>query len=374
MIQRHTDIPSHIIAFCQYLRRHHFTVATIEERDSLLALSKHQAFTSPQQFKICLQTIFCKSQKDLIRFSAHFDHYWKELSKAVNNKVKDDLEQKPAPKKKQGPRIAQLKNWLYRTEDTQTIETALYSNEYSNSSTVKMNTDEQELQAIFDVVHKIVKRIATRRTRRFVQTHKRTKIDLRKSIRKNIFSSDELLNLSYRAKKKNLKVLILCDVSRSMEMYSRFFIQFMFAFKTLMQNSEIFVFGTKLHHITSELEHDNIDQSLHAIFQKVDDWSGGTRIGESLESFIEDYGQKLLTQKTVCFILSDGWDTGEADVIERSMDHIHKKSMKVIWLNPLMKDQDWKPEVIGMKKAMPYVDLLLPFHNIESMKSLINAL
>lgn len=374
MTSRHTDLPSHIISFCQFLRTHQFNVATNEQQDCLTALSSHQSFTSPLQFKMCLQTIFCKSQKDQVKFSKLFDHYWKELSKAVNNKVKDELEQKPVPKKKQPPSIAQLKNWLFRTDHSEIFETARYSEDAANSQGQKINSDEEELQEIFESVAKMVKRIASRRTRRFVNTHQKDKIDLRKSIRNNVFSSEELLRLSYKAKKKNLKVLILCDVSRSMEMYSRFFIQFMFAFKNLMQQSEIFVFGTKLHQITTELEHEDIDKSLHSVLQKVDDWSGGTRIGESFQSFVDDHGQRLLTQRTVCFILSDGWDTGEPELIEQSMEYIHKKSMKVIWLNPLMKQSDWQAEVMGMKKALPYIDLLLPFHNIESMKYLIKAL
>jgi len=374
LIQRHTDIPSHIISFCQYLRQQNFDVATSEQRDCLLALSRHQAFSSPGQFKMCLQTIICKSQQDLSNFSLFFDRYWKELSKSVDNKTKNEFKQKQVAKKKQPQSIVQLKKWLFRNKESETFETALYSNHTSDSSTIKMNIDEEELQEIIAVVAKIVKRIAIRRTRRYIHTHRKIKIDLRRSIRKNIFSSDELLDLSHKTKKNNLRVLILCDVSRSMEMYSRFFIQFMYAFKSLMKSSEIFVFGTKLHQITTELEHNDINKSLDYILQKVDDWSGGTRIGESLDSLVEDYAHSLLTQRTVCFILSDGWDTGKSELIEKSMDTIHKKCMKVIWLNPLMMHKNWKPEVIGMKTAMPFIDLLLPFHNIDSMKSLIKTL
>lgn len=374
MIERHTNLPANIIAFCQYLRQHDFLVGTDEQHDSLQALSQNQAFSSPNLFKQCLQSTMCKSEKDLTIFSSLFNTYWEELKTAVDSKVNDELEQKMVPRQQQAPTVAELKNWLYGNRSSDLVETALYSADGQLANHQPILTNEDELQSIFALVNKIVKRISSKRTRRFITSHKKDKIDIRSSIRKNIYTNQELVNLVHKTKKKNLNVLILCDVSRSMELYSRFFIQFMYAFKQLMKSAEVFVFGTELHHITEELDQNSLAKSLDLILKKVNDWSGGTKIGKSLDSFVDSYGQKYLTKKTVCFILSDGWDTGEPELISQSMEHIHKKSMRVIWLNPLMQDANWKPEVQGMLNAMPHIDLLLPFYNLDSIKRLVRSL
>lgn len=374
MIQRHTNLPAHVVSFCQYLRQHNFKVGTDEQTDALSIIGSYQAFTTPVQFKKCLQSIMCKSYRDMTQFSKHFDNYWKELSNAVDGKRKDKPERKNQIKQKKAASISQLKNWLYRADTTNTFETAMYSAEGVLGQKQFMNVDEEELHDILKIVEQIVNRIAKRRTRRFVTTRHRHKIDIRKSIRRNVFSSGDLLELVHKSKKKNLEVVILCDVSRSMDMYSRFFIQFLYTFKSLMSQSEIFVFGTSLHRITQDLDISNIEKSLETIVSKVQDWSGGTKIGESLHQYVSEYGLKYMSKKTLFFIMSDGWDMGDQELIAENMEQISKRCMKVIWLNPLMEHKDWKPQVQGMKAALPHIDLLLPFYNLESMKALARAL
>lgn len=374
MITRHTNLPSHVISFCRYLRQNDFTVGTNEQTNALNILGQHQAFSSPLQFKQCLQAIMCKSQKDLQLFSNLFDTYWKELATAVDGKINDKVRKQRKAKQKKAGNISQLKNWLFRTDTTESFETALYSADAITGQQSPMNVDEDELAEILKTVERLVKRIANRRTRRYVSSKQKNKIDIRKSIRRNILSNGDLLNLLHKSKKKNLRVVILCDVSRSMDLYSRFFIQFLYAFKSLMEQAEIFVFGTSLHRITDQIDEKDLEKSLHTIFKQVTDWSGGTKIGKSLQCFVDDYGHRYLSGRTLCFIISDGWDTGNISQISESMEQIHKRSMKTIWLNPLMENANWKPEVSAMKAAMPFIDLLLPFYNLESMKDLAKAL
>ncbi len=374
MIKRHNNLPANIVSFCQYLRKHDFTVGTNEQYDALQALSQNLAFSSPTLFKQCLQSTMCKSEKELSLFSTLFNTFWTELKRAVDSKITEEPEQKMVPKKQSAPTIAALRNWLHGSRNQESFETALYSPDGIKSAAQPLLTDEDELYTIFAIVNRIVKRIASKRTRRFVSSRHKDKIDIRSTIRKNIYANQDLLSLVHKTKKKNLKVVILCDVSRSMELYSRFFIQFMYAFKQLMQNSEVFVFGTELHQVTEELDHKSLDKSLALMLKKVNDWSGGTQIGKSLHSFVDEYAQKYLSKRTVCFILSDGWDTGSPELITQAMEMIQKRSMKVIWLNPLMENNEWKPEVQGMMNAMPFIDLLLPFYNLDSMKRLAKSL
>ena len=111
-------------------------------------------------------------------------------------------------------------------------------------------------------------------------------------------------------------------------------------------------------------------ETLDLLSNQHEGWNSGTRIGESLHSFITSYGNKLIDSKTIVIILSDGWDTGNIELLKESMHQIHTKAKKLIWLNPLAGYAAYKPEVAGMKAAMPYVDVFAPVYNIASLRSL----
>ena len=373
MITRSTNLSDHIIAFCRFLREHHFATGTIEETDILRSILDEQILRHDESFALCLKSHLCKSRKQFVAFDDLYHSYWRELDRATDSKIKESEEEKQVNSQKKPPPIQEIKDWLYSGQNDDTHDIAKESAISATHTQNGLYTDERELKDIFYLVNQIIQKIANRRSRRYEHSHKRGPIDIRKSIRKNLLSHEEIIKLSHKVKKKNIKVVLLCDVSKSMDLYSRFFIQFMYAFKRLMSHSESFVFSTKLYHITEEIDSNSLSSSLDMIIQKVHDWGSGTRIGESLESFVNDYGHRCLNSKTVVFILSDGWDTGDSELISRHMSIIHRKAMKVIWLNPLMQNAEWKPEVLGMNSALPYIDLLLPLYNLDSIKKLVKA-
>ena len=143
---------------------------------------------------------------------------------------------------------------------------------------------------------------------------------------------------------------------------------------SLFPKVETFGFATSLHHISKELNKTSINKSLEEVINKIPDWSGGTKIGASLQQFNESFGHKYLTSKTLVIVLSDGWDTDEVDLVGANMKLIHRKALKVLWLNPLAGSGDWQPAVRGMKAALPYVDALLPFHNVDSLREVVGGL
>ncbi len=372
MIHRSLNIPDLIVTFCRYLRQHDYQLGATEERDALLSLADKDILRSEERFALCLKSQLCKSRRQITQFNLLYDQFWKEMDRATDSKIKDREEEKQEQAPRRPPPIQEIKDWLYNNESNDTYELAQES-AISAKGTNKVHPDETELKEVFYLVNQVIQKIANRRSRRYEYTNKRGTIDIRKSIRKNLLSNDEIINLSRKVKKKNIKVVLLCDVSKSMDLYSRFFIQFMYAFKKLMHQSELFVFSTRLYHITEEISADTLSKSLEQITKKVDDWASGTRIGESLDHFVKDYSHRYLSSKTVIFMLSDGWDTGDPELISESMASIHKRAMKVIWLNPLMQNPEWKPEVLGMSAAMPYIDLLLPLHNVDSIRGLVRA-
>ncbi len=373
-INRQTQLSANIVAFCRFLRKNGFNIGMAEEKDALQAMEILQPYNSPQQLQLCLQTALCRSPLQLQKFPELYNQYWRELDKAIDSKIKEILEEKEKPRPSNNQKISfqALKNWLNGNRNKEEEEVASYSDIEAKGIANFPDFDENELKEVFRWVKKLVDKIANRRSRRFQTTHQKQQIDLQKTIRQNIVRQAEIVKIAYRKKKKNeLKVVVLCDVSRSMELYSQFFIQFMYAFQKLFPTVHTFAFSTKLQYISKELTTQSLQQSLQNITEKVNTWSGGTKIGESLQQFNREFSHKMLDSKTLVIILSDGWDTGDSELVSENMRFLHRKALKVLWLNPLAGSSDWTPEVVGMKTAMPYIDLLLPFHNLESLEKLV---
>ena len=185
----------------------------------------------------------------------------------------------------------------------------------------------------------------------------------------------EIQQLVFSEKKnRKLKLVLLCDVSRSMDLYSRFFIHLIYAFQNAYDKIETLVFSTALHRVSEILDNNEFDKAFRTISERVPHWSGGTTIGSCLQDFSQNYGHGMLDKKTIVLILSDGWDTGEPEVMKEAMKTIYKKSKKVIWLNPLAGNPDFTPESIGMQTALPYIDILASAHNLESLTTVLQQL
>jgi len=185
----------------------------------------------------------------------------------------------------------------------------------------------------------------------------------------------ELIDIVHHKPQKNrVKLVLLCDVSRSMELYAAFLLQFMYAFQQVYRRMETFVFSTSLQRITPLLKQKNFREALHLLGSEQSGWSSGTRIGESLETFVKDYAKNMIDSKTIVIILSDGWDTGNLESLKNSMAYLHNKSKKLIWLNPLAGYPGFQPDVAGMKTAMDYIDVFAPVHNAESFRRLSKLL
>jgi uncharacterized protein with von Willebrand factor type A (vWA) domain len=174
-----------------------------------------------------------------------------------------------------------------------------------------------------------------------------------------------------KPQKRKIRLILLCDVSKSMELYSRFLIQFAYAFQQVFSKIDTFVFSTKLEKVSAQLRGGDFNTVLKNIGENITQWSGGTRIGESLQTFLDEYAPKSLDHKTVVLILSDGWDTGDLDVLKNAMSVLHKKACKVLWLNPLAGNAHFEATASGMATALPYVDVFAAAHNAESLRKVI---
>ena len=227
--------------------------------------------------------------------------------------------------------------------------------------------DERDLRQVDRVFDRILLRLATRRSRRYEPNRRKGRLDLRRSFRSAVEHDGELLRLARRRRKvERPRVVLLCDVSGSMERYSRFLLRFLLA-AGRERDVESFVFSTRLTRLTPWLSASRLDDALDKLGTRVHDWSGGTRIGACLDDFVRQYGRSLLGSKTVVVILSDGLDRGEVDLLTGAMAAVHRKARKVVWLNPLLESAEYEPTARGMRAALPHIDVFAPGHNVESL-------
>jgi uncharacterized protein with von Willebrand factor type A (vWA) domain len=164
--------------------------------------------------------------------------------------------------------------------------------------------------------------------------------------------------------------VVLCDVSGSMEAYSRLFLELVYAMKTATDRLEAFLFGTRLTRITRQLRSRRVEQALRDATAAVADWGGGTRIGEALKTFNFEWARRVLGQGSVVAVISDGWDRGDVELLEREIARLSRHCDRLIWLNPLLGSPGYEPLTRGIKAILPRVDDFLPIHNLESLEQL----
>lgn len=235
---------------------------------------------------------------------------------------------------------------------------------------------EEEFETARRVIRSLVWQLDERLTRRQVRAPKRAATpDLPRAIRESMKQGGEIVRLPWRRRKTRPRPLVvICDVSGSMERYSRLFLHFMYALVQEGRRVEAFVFGTRLTRITPALRHRDVDAVLDRMTGLVVDWSGGTRIGESLRAFNYVWARRVLGRGAVAIIISDGWDRGDVGLLSQEVARLHRSASRLIWLNPLAGAPDYQPLVRGIRAALPHVDDFLPFHNLEALEALARRL
>ncbi|MCP3963695.1 MAG: VWA domain-containing protein [bacterium] len=214
-------------------------------------------------------------------------------------------------------------------------------------------------------------RIDRRRTRRKVAAADGPYLDVRRSLRGSLRHGGELVDLKWRRRRtKPRPLVVLCDISGSMEAYSRVFLQFIYALGGATDRLEAFVFGTRLTRISRQIQHRDVDQALRQAAAAVVDWGGGTRIGESFKRFNYDWGRRVLGRGAVVAILSDAWDRGDVDLLERETARLRRSCGRLMWLNPLLGTAGYEPLTRGIRRVLPYIDDFLPVHNLTSLEQL----
>ena len=197
------------------------------------------------------------------------------------------------------------------------------------------------------------------------------RLDIRRLLRRSLRFGGELLVFSWKSPTLRPRPLVLlCDISGSMERYTRLLLNFTYALKSASTRVEVFVFATRLTRITRLLRSHDVDAALNRVMASVDDWSGGTRIGEAIESFNRRYARRVLSHGATVAIISDGWDRGDAAQMRQAIARLQRSCHRLIWMNPLMGAPGYEPLTLGLQAALPFVDDFLPAHNLANLEAL----
>ena len=372
-----------VTRFAALLRAQSLPVTLIQVLDGVRAL-EHLDITDRGELYLGLRAVFVSRPEEQPIFDRAFDTFWRADAPGESGipglpmpgAPPESEAQDAVPGATQKRETLALETWGddddAGDEEGEPLGVPAVSDRESLVGQDFATFSPDQLDEVLRLTVLIARRLARRISRRRRPVRRRGRVDLRRTLRANLTRAD-LIDLRYRARKpKKTKLVLLCDVSGSMDLYSRFLVQFLFAIQSVFRRVETFAFSTRLTRITDHLRARSYRQVLRRLTE-VRDWSGGTRIGESLAEFNREWG-RIVDRRTIVIILSDGWDTGDPDVLGAEMLRIKRRAGRVIWLNPLLGNPSYEPLTRGMAAALPLVDHFAPAHNLASLRDLAQRL
>ncbi len=230
---------------------------------------------------------------------------------------------------------------------------------------------EEERARVSDMIRRLAVRVPLRRTRRYRPAASGARFDVKRTLRRSLRTHGEPFHRAWRERGTRARPLVLVlDISGSMAPYSRALVQFAYAAMAAGRRVEVFVFGTRLTRVTRTLRTKDPDRAIHEVGREVADWEGGTRIGESLKTLVDGWGQRAAIRGSVAVICSDGLERGEPDLLRAQMARLRRLVHRIVWVNPLKGSPRYEPLARGMAAALPSIDEFIPGHNLESLEEL----
>lgn len=358
-----------IVGFAQFVRSHGLNVGIQETQDALNAANE-LLLTNRLSLRYALKAIFCTSPEERLVYDRLFGLYWD------TNPI--DLREEKNKTTIQGAVKKKTNNTLVLMGAGKTTDAVQEAKSVSGSTETERlrKTDfakvsEVEARKLEEIAQRLFKEIAQRLRRRMKESQTDGKLNLRRTIRRSISYGGEPVELFKRAKKpKKQRLIVLLDVSGSMDKYSFFLLRFIVALREHFRQLEAFVFSTTLVRISKAIQVNRIESVLALLDQQATNWSSGTKIGECLEVFCDKYGKRTLNGSPTVIILSDGLETGSVEKLAEQMKRIQSKAKKVVWLNPLKGMTGYEPTARGMAAAMPSVDVFKAAHTLNSLLEL----
>ena len=379
-------ISENIMHFARVLRRAGLSVGPGQVLNALRAVMQI-GFSRRNDFYWTLHAVFVKRLSQREVFDQAFHIFWRnpdilnkmmqlvipdvsdpnnvvaepaDISRRVAEALASDLEDQPE--------TAEEKKVDFDAARTWSANELLSAKDFEKMST-------EEIQLAISVLHRMKLSLNHTATRRFKSSNSGKKIDPRRSMRAALRSGADFIPLMKRQRRmRRPPLVVICDISGSMERYSRMLLHFMHTVTNDRDRVHTFLFGTCLTNVTRYLRYKDVDAALEKVGNVATDWSGGTRIGYSLGDFNKFWSRRVLTQGAIVVLISDGLDRDEGDGLTHEMQRLHKSCRHLIWLNPLLRFEDFEPRSIGIRAMLPHVDDFRTIHNLNSLKDLVDIL
>lgn len=352
------------LALCRYAKAADLPVTQGRVIDVFRALG-HVDWSNEDDFRLALRINLVANRDDEIRFDRVFDEFW-------HGTAAEDGDYKPwRPELVRGDK----QYGEHRGHEDMLTETEHFGAEdvvRKHNLAARWDEDAPPLE---EVIRELARRLATRPSRRQRHAANGKRIDLRRSVRRNVRHGMDMLELS-RVKRRTRKtrLILLSDVSGSMDAFNPFLLQLMLGLQQALKNSRTLVFSTQVSEVTAMLRRRSVRETLDDVGATVRHWSGGTDIGSALAELNRGILREGSARSTVAIIISDGYDNGSSDRIAHEMAAMRRRVHKIVWINPMFGATTFQVRAAGMKAALPFVDHFLPAFNAASLKILVREL
>jgi uncharacterized protein len=372
-----------LAGFSRTLRDNGFRVGLAETRHALEILTSPAA-ARPTLLKAALRALFCATHSDWQRFDELFEAFWQGRDMRQRQMLSGTSSAPHAP----GRRLAEANvpqealgqpDRVERRHDSGDDNAAHGrgrregASRAENLATADLRhiVDPQDAAAVHTLATRLARSMRARLVRREQVRRRGRRLDLRRTIHRNVSHGGTLIDLAWRRRKlKPLRLVILLDASGSMSLYTAFFVRFLHGVVDAFSEAEAFVFHTRLAHVSPSLRDRDVTRAVEKLALMAQGIGGGTRIGESLATFNRWHARRVINSRTAVMIVSDGYDTGEPERLGEEMRRLRRRCRRIIWLNPLIGWRDYSPQARGMQAALPYLDLFAPAHNLQSLAAL----
>lgn len=367
-------LAAHLTRFVARLRKAGLPIGVDQTTAFAEALTLVQPL-SPTQFRAAARATLVTRAHQLPLFETEFDVYWRAVRPRRPQKTPR------APRHRPNTRTSALVSFMAAAHSGLRREIELPDR--SGTATSAETFQRKDFSVLTDEEHRALSatlaemrwRFCQRRTRRQQRRVRGQQLDLREMVRRQARGDLRAGTLAFRGPKlKPRPLVLLADISGSMELYSRVVLQFFHGLSRAVPNAETFVFGTRLTRITDGLALRDVDRALDAVTDQVMDFAGGTRIGESLQTFHRRWSGRVLRRGAVVIIVSDGCEEGAPTLLAEQMHRLVHRCHRLIWLNPRLSQARYEPQVSGMSVALRYVDDFLPIGNLEALRGLARHL
>lgn len=382
-----TSLPESITSFGRLLRAGGVKVGTAEIINAIEAVEL-VGVAEKDLFKWALQGTLITKHESVPFFDWAFDIFWQDpgrtgkaavlLKKLAARKALTGTRSAPTARQPHTTARASAKGWgkpSDRDDGSGVSHTGAYSADESLKQKHFEQFTEDDMRMAVEFLKQAKFNSGMRSSRRYTPGHRQIRLDLQKTIRKNALQNRDFIKLAWKQRKlKPRPVVILSDISGSMERYSRILLHFMHTLSRQIKTMEAFTFGTRLTRITHQIRSGDIEVAMGRISADVKDWNGGTRMGAALETFNRFWARRTLGNGAIVILISDGWDTGNNELLKSEMGRLQRSCHRLIWLNPNIGYDTFEPLTRGVLTLLPFADEFLPVHNLQSLLDLSRVL